>query len=123
MTELETLMKTLNLTEKEARELQAYDRDIDNGKASPYDLDEEHAKVAKEMANVETHKMRKKTVIEEDITKTSEKAKILLALSVFLANSEDINADKVEFLNVERQLAFYVGDNKYELVLTQKRSK
>lgn len=123
MTELETLMKTLNLTEEEARELQAYDRDIDNGKASPYDLDEEHAKVAKEMANVETHKMRKKTVIEKDITKTSEKAKILLALSVFLANSEDINADKVEFLNVERQLAFYVGDNKYELVLTQKRSK
>ena len=123
MTELETLMKTLNLTEEEARELQAYDRDIDNGKASPYDLDEEHARVAKEMANVETHKMRKKTVIEEDITKTSEKAKILLALSVFLANSEDINADKVEFLNVERQLAFYVGDNKYELVLTQKRSK
>ena len=123
MSDLATLMRTLNLTEEEARELQAYDKDIDNGKASPYDLDEEHAKVAKEMANVETHKMRKKTVIEEDITKTSEKAKILLALSVFLADSEDINADKVEFLNVERQLAFCVGDNKYELVLTQKRSK
>lgn len=123
MTELETLMKTLNLTEEEARELQAYDRDIDNGKASPYDLDEEHAKVAKEMANVETHKMRKKTVIEEDITKTSKKAKILLALSEFLANSEEINAENINFLNVERQLTFNVGSNNYEIILTQKRSK
>lgn len=123
MSDLATLMKTLNLTEEEARELQAYDKDIDNGKTSPYDLDEEHARIAKEMANVETHKMRKKTVVDEDITKTSKKAKILLALSEFLVNSEEINAENINFLNVERQLAFTVGSNNYEIILTQKRSK
>jgi hypothetical protein len=31
------------------------------------------------------------------------------------------NAENVEITNAERQIAFTVGENKYELTLTQKR--
>ena len=53
---LENLMKTLDISEAEAREVMAYDEAVEHGKPTEYDLTPDQKKVAKKMTNCDHKK-------------------------------------------------------------------
>ena len=108
-------MRSLNITEAEADELLEFDKRIDRGELTEYDLDPEKEKEAKKLANVKTHKTsktRSKPKRAENLTKREIIAKIESALQGY---------DNVTVENVERLVAFSVGADNFTITLTQKR--
>ena len=115
--QIEKLMKLLKISEEEAIQLVADDKAIDRGERMSFDLSKEQEKQAKKYANVgeKTKKTeRKAPVRKENATKST----IVAEISAFLAEK---GYEMVEITNKERQIAFKVGENDYELTLVQKR--
>lgn len=110
----QNIMKNLHLTSAEADELLAYDKRIDRGERVEYDLPPEQEKEAKKMANVTTHKPRKKTTRTKK--ENPQKQEIISLLAEALQDYENV---KIE--NPERIIAFSVGENNFTITLTQKR--
>jgi len=121
----EKLVRTLGCTEEEALDIIAQDKAIDQGKRVEFDLDPEREKMAKKMANVGT---KKPTVYKFD-TKDKKrkenptKAGIIAELAKFLEENSENACENVEITNKERQIAFKIGENDFELTLVQKRAK
>ena len=118
MTEKEKLMKILNISEAEAKELMAYDKKVESGKATEYDLTAEQKKVASEMSKTGTRvynftKKKEKKVNEIKVDLINHLAEQLVNFGV----------EHLTLINAERQIGFSIGDNDYELTLTQKRKK
>lgn len=116
--EKEKLMRILNISEAEAKAVMEYDKSVEKGKATEYDLTEEQKKVASEMSKTGTRvynfsKKREKKVNE-----------IKLDLINYLAEKlVDFGVEHLTLINAERQIGFSIGENDYELTLTQKRKK
>lgn len=111
------LMKNLGITEEEALQVIADDKAIDRGERMSFDLSKEEEKAAKKYANVgeKTAKTpRKAPIRKENATKST----IIAEISAFLSEK---GYEMVEITNKERQIAFKVGENDYELTLVQKR--
>ena len=121
----EKLMRTLGCTEEEALDIIASDKAIDQGKRVEFDLDREREKMAKKMANTGT---KRPTVYKFD-TKDKKrkenptKAGIIAELAKFLEENSENGCETVEITNKERQIAFKIGENDFELTLVQKRAK
>lgn len=118
MTQKDKLMKLLNISEAEALDVMAYDCKVDKGQPTKYDLTQEQKKVASEMSKTGTRvynfsKKRERKVNE-----------IKAELITFLAEKlKEFEVENLEVVNGERQISFSYGENKYDLVLTQKRKK
>ena len=113
----EKLMRILGCTEAEAEDIIASDKAIDKGERVYFDLDPETEKQAKKMINVETHKKSaEKTVRTRKENPT--KATVISEISAFLTEN---GYESVEITNKERQIAFKVGADSFELTLVQKR--
>ncbi len=115
-TQKEKLMRVLDITEAEAEDIIASDKAIDKGERVYFDLDEETEKMAKKFANATSHKTEKKVVRTHKENPT--KATIIAEINQFLVEN---GYNSVEITNKERQIAFKVGENAYELTLVQKR--
>ena len=112
----------LGMSEKEALDVVACDHEIDRGIAQEFDLDPEREKMAKKFANATTKK--KPTVYDfkqRERKANPTKASIIAELAKFLAEDSENACESVEATNKERQIAFTIGDNQYELTLVQKR--
>lgn len=118
MTEKEKLMTLLNISEAEALEVMAYDKQVEKGKATEYDLTEEQKKVASDMSKTGT---RVYNFSKKREKKTNETKAEIIAFLVKKLNEFEV--ENLEIANAERQICFSVGDNKYDLTLTQKRKK
>lgn len=113
---VEMLMKKLGCTEEEALDLIAYDKAVDKGQKTQYDLTDEQKKVEKAMKNSDVH-----AKTEQKVTKTKENPKkegIIAGLAEFLA---DFGADTVEITNKTREITFKIGEDAYKLALTATR--
>lgn len=88
------------------------DKDIDSGKRVVFDLSPEDEKAAKKYAN----STEKKKTVRQRAENPTKRAIIAEMFAVL----EDI-ADNVAVTNPERMISFEIGDNKYEIMLTQKR--
>jgi hypothetical protein len=119
-TQIERIMRTLNVTAEEAKQILAEDRAIDRGERMDFDLDPEAEKLAKKMANVGTRKTSDQPT-ERKRKENPTKASIIAELAKFLAESSENACENVEITNKERQIAFKIGGNDFELTLTQKR--
>lgn len=119
-TQIERIMRTLNVTAEEAKQILAEDRAIDRGERMDFDLDPEAEKLAKKMANVGTRKTSDQPT-ERKRKENPTKASIIAELAKFLAESSENACENVEITNKERQIAFKIGENCYELTLVQKR--
>ena len=121
----EKLMRTLGCTEEEALDIIANDKAIDQGKRVEFDLDPEREKMAKKMANVGTKKptVYKFDTKEKKRKENPTKAGIIAELAKFLEENSENACENVEITNKERQIAFKVGENDFELTLVQKRAK
>ena len=125
-TQKEKIMRILEVDEKTADEILATDKAIDRGERMDFDLDPETEKMAKKMANAGTRK--KPTVYNFDTSKRQRKENptksgIIAELAKFLEENSENACENVKITNKERQIAFKVGENDYELTLVQKRKK
>ena len=120
--QLENLMNRLGCSEEEAQDVMKWDKVIDQGGRTPYDLDPTTEKAAKKMCN--TRERKKPTVYE--FTKRERKANptkggIIAELAKFLTEMSEFATESVEIVNKERQIAFKIGEDAFELTLVQKR--
>lgn len=121
-TQKERIMRILQVDETQADEILAFDKAIDRGERTEYDLDPQKEKEAKKMANVRSHKTTgiyefKQRKRKENPTKAS----IIAELAEFLREQSENACENVDITNKERQIAFKIGENTYELTLVQKR--
>ncbi len=120
--QIEKLMRVLDISEEEAKDVIAYDKAIDKGEKTEHDLTAEQQKVVKEYTKAGT----KKAPTVYDFKKRERKANptksgIIAELAQFLTENSEYATENVEITNKERQIAFKIGEECYELTLVQKR--
>ena len=119
-------MQKLGFSEAEIKDIIATDEAIDKGERVYFDLSLEKEKEAKKFAKAGTRKAP--TVYKLDNTEGKRsrkenptKAAIIAELAKFLTETSENACEMVEITNKERQIAFKIGENAYELTLVQKR--
>lgn len=118
-TQVERIMKHLNCSKEEALDIIACDKAIDRGERMEFDLPIELEKEAKKMSNVGSRKTDGKKV-ERKRKENPTKSTLITEISQFLTEN---GYENVQIINKERQIAFNVGENSFELTLVQKRAK
>ena len=112
--QIQKMMKTLGLTEQEARELLADDAKIDKGQKMAFDLtpeQEENAKKARATGS------KKPTAYKLEKRKRKENAEKRDILKALFELAEDC-WDNAELVNPERQVDFHLNGNHYSITLT-----
>lgn len=113
-----------NYTPEELAELEKYDRMIDKGEKVPFDLTPEQEKIAKSYTITGTRDTKKSDKSQKTERKRKEnptKGSIIAEIAKFLQKMSENACENVEIVNKERQIAFTIGENSYELTLVQKR--
>ena len=121
-TQKERIMRVLKVSAEEADEIIKADKAIDKGERMEFDLTPEQEKMAKKFAN--THERKKPITFDNKPRQRKEnptKAAIIAELAKFLEEISENACENVEITNKERQIAFKIGENAYELTLVQKR--
>lgn len=129
-----TAMRKLGYTEKQIQQMLSDDKRIDRGEVFEWDLSPEEHKKAMKYANSDEKKKKtpektaKKGGTAYNFDTTSKKRKenptkanIIALLATILTENGDFCAENVQITNKERQIAFTVGENAFELTLVQKR--
>lgn len=127
-------MRKLGYTEEQIQQMLMDDKRIDRGEILEWDLSPEEHKKAIKYANSDE---KKKKTAEKPVKKggtaynfdtstkkrkeNPTKANIIALLATILTENGDFCAENVEITNKERQIAFVVGENAFELTLVQKR--
>lgn len=127
-------MRKLGYTDEQIQQMLADDKRVDRGEQMEWDLTPEEHKKAMKYANVTDKKAKTEektpkkggTAYNFDTTgkkrkENPTKANIVALLATFLLQNVEISAENVEITNKERQIAFTVGENAFELTLVQKR--
>lgn len=119
---ISAIMSSLGVTQAEAEEIYEFDKAIDRGERTQYDLDPEKEKEAKKMANVKNHRTTGVYNLNKRERKANPtKASIIAEIAKFLTENSENACENVNITNKERQIAFRIGENDYELTLVQKR--
>lgn len=119
-------MKKLGWSEEEIADVIAADAAIDKGERVAFDLDPEKEKQAKKYAKAGTKKAPTVYKLDNEGGKRSRKANptkggIIAELAKFLTENSEFATENVEITNKERQIAFKIGEDCFELTLVQKR--
>ena len=93
------------------------DKAIDRGERMEFDLSPEAEKQAKKYANAGTRQTNGQKT-ERKRKENPTKAATIAEIAQFLTEN---GYEMVEITNKERQIAFKIGENAYELTLVQKR--
>ena len=119
---ISSIISSLGVTQAEAEEIYEFDKAIDRGERTQYDLDPEKEKEAKKMANVKNHRTTGVYNLNKRERKANPtKANIIAELCKFLTENSENACENVKITNKERQITFKIGENDYELTLVQKR--
>lgn len=112
------LMKQLGCSRKEAEDIILYDEEVEDGKATEYDLTPEQQANVKEMARKVEHKKGKKRERKPNELKEA----IVAELADFLAEDAQGQVyENVTITNVNRMVSFEVNGKHFELTLVEKR--
>ena len=119
-------MQKLGFSEEEIKDIIATDEAIDKGERVYFDLSPEKEKEAKKYVKAGTRKAPTVYKLDNAEGKRSRKenptkASIIAELAKFLTETSENACEMVEITNKERQIAFKIGENAYELTLVQKR--
>lgn len=112
------LMKTLDLTEEEAREILATDEAIDHG-ADPFPQTAEQKKASKEARSTGT---RTYTFTKRERKPDTDKRK-LIALLHYAFGTADIDIQDIFITNPERQIDFHFNGRHFRIVLSAPRTE
>ena len=112
--------RKLGMTEKQIADMYDDDADVDKGIEMPWDLSKEEHKKAMKRANSDEHK-KPITPTKRERKENPTKAGIITEIAKFLAENSKFCPENVEITNKERQIAFQIGDDRFEFTLVQKR--
>lgn len=118
----ERIMRVLEVNEKEADEILAYDNAVDKGLKTQYDFTKEQEKETRKYRQAD----RKPTAYKftkRERKPNATKGGLIQELYNFLTTGSGFEIINCEITNKERQIAFSVADNDFELTLVQKRQK
>lgn len=123
--QIDNLMRSLKISEAEARELLEYDEEVDHAKSKQklkYDLTDEQEKATRKWRQAD----RKPTVYNFDTSKRERKPNVLKgelikALFDFLNENTELSIENCVISNKERMICFESGGEKFDLTLIQKR--
>lgn len=123
-TQKEKIMRVLNVDSKEADEILAYDKAVERGEKTPYDLTAEQEKEVRKYRQAD----RKPTLYKWDTKKRERKPNatkegIVAEIAKFLTENSDFETKNVEITNKNRMVAFSIADDDFEITLVQKRKK
>lgn len=118
--QLEALIN-LGLSIEEAEQVLKDDSDIDHNVKKDFDLTPEQLKVAKQYTKTGTRKKTAYNFTPRERKANPTKATVISEIFKFLNENIEISAENLEILNKERQIGFKIGENSFELTLTQKR--
>lgn len=116
------IMRILEVDEQAADEILAYDKAVDQGKKTEYDLTSEQEKQTRKYRQAD----RKPTAwnfTKRERKPNATKGGLIQELYNFLTTGSGFEIINCEITNKERQIAFGVGENKFEITLVQKRQK
>lgn len=113
-------LRKLNLTEEEIADVLKSDKEIDKG-AKLFNLTPEQEKASKKARSTGTKQPTAYKFTKRERKENTTKAAIIAEIAHFLTENAEIGCKMVEITNKERQIAFKVGENAYELTLVQKR--
>lgn len=119
MKKAEADAKTLNISVEDAIEMQKEDWESDHGIEHDWDMSEEEHRKAMKNANVGEKKTEGKT--ERKRKENPTKRKIINEIATFLDENDAICPDSVEITNPERVIRMVLGEDVYEITLSQKR--
>lgn len=112
----------LNLTDEEKQELLAYDKAVERGEKTEYDLPPDKEKAARKYAHTGTRKAPTAYKFTPRQRKpNATKGGIIAELAEFLEKNSQFSIESLEVTNKERQIAFKIGEDSFELTLVQKR--
>jgi hypothetical protein len=119
-------MRKCGFSEEEIADIIKSDEAIDKGERVYFDLSPEKEKEAKKFAKAGTRKAPTVYKLDNADGKRSRKenptkAGIIAEIAKFLVENSENACENVEITNKERQIAFKIGENSYELTLVQKR--
>ena len=119
-TQKQRIMRILGVSANEADDILAYDKAVEQGKKTEYDLTPEQEKATRKYRQAD----RKPTVYKftkRERKPNATKGGLIAELATFLTENSDFATENVEITNKERQIAFKIGEDKFELTLVQKR--
>ena len=119
-------MEKCGFTPEEIADIIESDNAIDKGERVYFDLSPDKEKEAKKFAKAGTRKAPTVYKLDNAEGKRSRKenptkAGIIAEIAKFLEENSENACKNVEITNNERQIAFKIGENSYELTLVQKR--
>lgn len=119
-TQKERIMRVLGVDEAGANEILAYDKAVEQGKKTPYDITPEQER--------ETRKYRQadRKPFVPNLTKRERKPNptkegIVAEIADFLTKNSGFDMKNVEITNKNREITFSVADDTFTLTLVQKR--
>ena len=112
--QIQQLMKTLQITEAEAKEVLEYDKRIDAGEKLG-ELDSDKKKVAKAMILTGTRAKGSYKFQQKERKANAAKLEIIAAIAQML---ESKGAEKLEIANAEREFSFLLDNVKYKITLS-----
>lgn len=113
-------MEKLKISKEEAENLFEYDRAVDSGEKTEFDLSAEQQKNVSKMTRAD----RKPTAYKfqtRERKPNATKAGIIAALATFLNETSEFTTESIEVTNKERQIKFQSAGETFELTLVQKR--
>ncbi len=119
-TQKEKIMRILNVSAAEAEEIMAYDKAVDQGKPTKYDLTKEQEK------EVRKYRQADRAPTAYNFTKRERKPNatkegIVAEIAKFLAENSSFATENVEITNKNREISFKVGEDNFTWTLVQKR--
>jgi single-stranded DNA-specific DHH superfamily exonuclease len=121
---IELLMKNLECSREDALDILETDKIIDKGGRTQYDLSKEQEKLAMKISGVKDRRAKDQESNQRGKVRAENPTKsgIISEIAEYLKENCSFACENVEITNKERQIAFSVGENKYEFTLVQKRT-
>ena len=119
---VEKIMRLLECTEEEALDVIRTDEIIDKGGRTEYDLSKEQEKIAMKISAVDIRRAKDQSTNMRGKVRAENPTKADL-IQFLYENLQNYDCNNLKITNKERMIAFSVGENDFEITLTQKRKK
>lgn len=117
----EKIKSVLGVSDEEAKQIMEDDKKVDHNEPLEWDLTDEQKKVAKQYTKTGTRKTTTYNFSKRERKENITKSGLISILHKFLTETDEILVENAEITNKERQIAFKVGEDSFELTLVQKR--
>lgn len=119
-TQKQKIMRVLNVSAQEADEILTYDKAVEQGKKTEYDIS------AKQEKETRKYRQADRKPFIPNLTKRERKPNatkegIVAEVAKFLTENSNFATENVEITNKNREISFKVGEDCFTWTLVQKR--